>query len=114
MRQTLALLDEVVGGLRAAAGQTRFDVNLVAATAPSPPIEPMLAPPTLQQSIEHALRLSALAPSAADRVLLLEEVRAVLADSAVTKADREWRAAAERRASSALELEQRIDRRTAS
>jgi hypothetical protein len=110
VRQTLSLLDEVVGGLRAAAGQTRFDVSLVAGTQPHVSTEAILGPPTLREAIEQALRLSDLAPSAADRVLLLDEARAALAEAPASAPDRAWRAALERRVASGLEAERRIDR----
>jgi hypothetical protein len=117
VRQTLALLDEVVAGLRAAAGETRFDVNLVAATLPPPPTETPLGPPTLQEAIEQALRLSTLAGSAAERVLLLEHTQAVLVESsavpaadAVRAPEATWVAGARRRAASALDLERQTDK----
>ena len=84
VRQTLSLLDEVVAGLRAAAGRTSFDVSFVADTLP-PPVEPVLPRPTLQESIEQALRLSDLAGSAAERTMLLRAVGAVAARARRTR-----------------------------
>jgi hypothetical protein len=110
VRQTLALLDEVVAGLRAATGETRFDVNLVAETMP-PAIEPTLGPPTLQQAIEQALRLSTLAGSSAERVLLLEQMQATLVESAAAAGgDTSWVESVQRRMTSALDLERETDR----
>src|SRR5262249_46575430 len=50
--QLASLLDEVVSELRVAAGQSRFELNLVANTTPPPPV-PMLPPPTLRESVEQ-------------------------------------------------------------
>jgi hypothetical protein len=110
VRQTLGLLDEVIGGLRAAAGQTRFDVSLMTGTAPAPSAEPLLPAPTLREAIDQALRLSERAPSAAERVFLLEQARAAVAETDVGTADRAWRASVQRRVASTLDLERRTDR----
>ena len=55
--QLAALLDEVVSELRVAAGQSRFDLSLVASPAP-PPSVPLLPPPTLRDSVEQAFVLA--------------------------------------------------------
>lgn len=108
VRQTLALLDEVIAGLSAAAGQTRFDVALVANVLP-PPREPVLSPPTLQESIEQALRLSTRAPSSAERTALADEARSVLA----TVPSAPWVGAARSRVDRLLTDERRVDQRYA-
>ena len=105
VRQTLALLDEVIAGLRAAAGQTTFDVAFVANVLPPPP-EPVLPPPTLQDTIEQALRLSMLAAPGAERAALAEEAR-----SALTAVAAPWAATARTRADEILEGERRVDAR---
>jgi hypothetical protein len=110
VRQTLALLDEVIAGLRAATGETKFDVNLVAGTLPPPAIEEPLPPPTLKESIEQVLRLSTLAGSAAERTMLLEEAEAALGEVSVTAGDATWIEAARRQASETLQIERRTDR----
>ena len=108
VRQTLALLDEVIAGLRAAAGQTRFDVALVANVIPPAP-EPPLPPPTLQEAIEQALRLSSRAGSSAERTALAGEARAALAAAPAAP----WAGAARARADRLLEDERRVDQRYA-
>jgi hypothetical protein len=110
VRQTLALLDEVIAGLRAATGETKFDVNLVAGTAPPPPTEEPLPPPTLKDAIEQALRLSTLAGSAAERVMLLEQAEAALGELSDASGDAAWMAAIRTRTTDALQLERRTDR----
>jgi hypothetical protein len=109
VRQTLALLDEVIAGLRAATGETKFDVSLVAGTIP-PPTEEPLPPPTLKDAIEQALRLSTLAGSAAERVMLLEHAEAALSELSDASGDAAWVGALRTRTAEALQLERRTDR----
>ncbi len=108
VRQTLALLDEVIAGLRAATGQTAFDVALVANVLPPPP-EPMLPPPSLQDAIEQALRLSMLAAPGAERTALAMEARAALAAAPAAP----WSTAARTRADRLVDTERRVDGRYA-
>ena len=77
VRQILMLVEEVVSGLRAARGDTSFDLRLVANATP-PPLRP-LPPPSLRESISQALRLADLADTPADRQSLLRTASAVLA-----------------------------------
>ena len=108
VRQTLALLDEVIAGLRAAAGQTAFDVAFVANVLPPPP-EPVLPPPTLQDAIEQALRLSMLAAPGAERTALADEARTALAAAPAAP----WAGEARARAERILDGERRVDARYA-
>ena len=77
IRETLGVLDEVIAGLRAKASGTRFDISLVAGSVP-PPAVPLLAKPSLQDSIAQVLRLATLADSPAERVELLRSADAAL------------------------------------
>jgi hypothetical protein len=77
IRETLGVLDEVIAGLRAKASNTRFDISLVAGVVP-PPTVPLLAKPSLQESIAQVLRLATLADSPAERVELLRSADAAL------------------------------------
>jgi hypothetical protein len=77
IRETLGVLDEVIAGLRAKATNTRFDISLVAGVVP-PPAVPLLAKPSLQDSIAQVLRLASLADSPAERVELLRSADAAL------------------------------------
>jgi len=108
VRQTLTLLDEVIAGLRAASGQTAFDVAFVANVLP-PPAEPVLPPPTLQDSIEQALRLSLLADAGAERTALASEARTAIAAAPAAS----WVADARARADRLIETERRVDLRYA-
>jgi hypothetical protein len=80
VRQIQALVEEVVSDLRAARGESRFDLNLVASVAP-PPVVPLMPPPTLQESIQQALTASKLADSATDRTSLLQSAVTLIDDN---------------------------------
>jgi hypothetical protein len=71
IRQILVLVDEVISDLRAAAGESRFDIALTAGIATHPRVAP-LPPPSLQESIAQALWAAQFADSAAERRTLLE------------------------------------------
>lgn len=86
IRETLGVLDEVIAGLRAKTSSTRFDISLVAGVVP-PPTVPLLAKPSLQESIAQVLRLATLADSPAERVELLRTADAAL-DAAAGAASR--------------------------
>ncbi len=68
------LMDEAIADLRAAAGQSRFDLELVATATPLPPNVPTLPAPTLRESIEQALSAARVTPDATERVSLLQTV----------------------------------------
>jgi hypothetical protein len=104
--QLSAMLDEVASELRVAAGQSRFDVALVANTTPAAPV-PLLPPPTLRQSIEQAFTVARITPDSIQRVTLLRAVTDVLADR---PRDESWAAALRARATADLALALRTDR----
>lgn len=79
VRQILSLVDEFVSGLRAARGDTAFDLQLVASVTP-PPLRALPAP-SLRDAVTQALRLADLAESPADRVSLLRAADGVLASA---------------------------------
>ena len=76
-----SLFDEVVAETRAAAGIKNFDLSLIANLA-APPSVALLPAPTLQESVELALRAAVLAPDATERTSLLRAVERVLTDAA--------------------------------
>ncbi len=108
VRQTVSLLDEVIAGLRAATGRTSFDVSFVANTLPAV-VEPLRPKPSLQESIEQALRLTELAGSAAERTTMLKSVEAALADGGAALPPT-WVSATRARALAALAVERKVDR----
>jgi hypothetical protein len=77
VREIVALIDEAIAGLRAANGETTFDLALVA-SAPSVALEPVFGMPTLREQFDQALRLAAMATNATDRVALLQSALAMV------------------------------------
>jgi hypothetical protein len=75
--QIAGLLDEAISELRAAAGVTRFDLNLVATTVP-PPVERLRPLPTPTESIDHAALVARLSDVPAERLSLLQSIAAAL------------------------------------
>ena len=75
--QLSAWLDEVVSELRAAAGQSRFDLSFTATTA-APPAEQLLGAPTLRESIELAFAAARITPEPSERISLLRAVETAL------------------------------------
>lgn len=111
--QLSAWLDEVVSELRVAAGESRFDLALAATTAP-PPREPLLAAPTLRESIELAFSAARHVSAPSERISLLQAVEASLApltssedgDASATT----WATALRARAAAGIATELRISK----
>jgi hypothetical protein len=104
--QLVNLLDEVISELRVAAGQSSFDVSLVANVIPAAPAE-LLPAPSLRDTMEGALAAAAVTKEPAERVSLLRAVAAALSEPAVEGG---WAAALHTRASAELAAEVRIDK----
>ena len=100
IRELAALFDEVINQLRAAAGQSQFTLDLDSGPTAAER-EPILPAPTLRESIQLALRASAVADVADERVAILRVAAARLAD-APTADDADLRTEVARE----LELEQ--------
>lgn len=79
--QMASLFDAVIAETRRAAGIEDFELSLIASTA-APPSVPLLPAPSLQESVEQALRAAAVAPDATERTSLLRAIERVLADAA--------------------------------
>lgn len=82
VREMLGLLDEAISGLRVAAGETSFVLDLVA-TAPATERRedvPVLRVPTATEAITQAIAVAKATDIAADRVSILRGVLAALDD----------------------------------
>src|SRR5262245_53482486 len=55
VQQMLAMLDEAIADLQAAAGRGRYELSLSAFADPPPVVEPLLPPPTPKEAIEQVL-----------------------------------------------------------
>lgn len=103
--QLSGLLDEVVSELRVAAGQSRFDVSLVATTAPPVPV-PLLPAPGARESLEQALTVARLAEEPTERISLL----AAIEQSLKPLTGEAWASALSGRITGELATEHRLDR----
>jgi hypothetical protein len=113
VREIVAVLDEVIAGLRAVSGDTgRFDLSLSATTSEAPTIEPLLPPPDHTQVVQGLMSASMAVESPEEKVSLLQSVIA-LVDRAVDLLPEAFARAI--RSTAALEIaeEQRIDRQYA-
>jgi hypothetical protein len=105
----VAILDETIADLRAAAGVERFDLSLVATRGDaSADREPLLPPSTSREVIEQTLTAAALTELAAERVSLLSVALATI-DREADKLPNEWRVGVRQSAETALADELRID-----
>ncbi len=104
--QLVGMLDEVISELRVAAGQTSFDVSLVANVMPTP-AEEILPTPTFRESMEQAVAAAAASAEPSERVSLLEAVSAALQEPARAGG---WAAALRTRATTELATERRVEK----
>lgn len=104
--QLVGMLDEVISELRVAAGQSSFDVSLVANITVANP-EELLPAPGFRETMEQAFAAAAATPEAAERVSLLDAVASALREPAKTGG---WAAALRLRVSSDLATELRINK----
>jgi hypothetical protein len=102
-----SMFDEVIAATRSASGAKNVDLSLIANLA-APPTAPLLPAPTLQESVEQALRAAVLAPDATERVSLLRAVDRVLADTPRDTAS--WSAPIRARLAGTLAIEERASR----
>jgi hypothetical protein len=77
IRDLVSLVDDVIGELRAGAGQASFSLDLVARTAPAG--EAILAVPAVDESVALALAAAKAADLEADRRAILDAATAVVA-----------------------------------
>jgi len=110
IRQIATMLDDIVTELRAAAGETTFELNLVAAPeAPRPRAMALLPPPDPQESIAQAIAVAGLSDVPADRLSLLSAVASALAGPLATVPP-EWVRDRRRDVLEAIEAEMRTER----
>jgi hypothetical protein len=79
IRQLAGLFDEVIADLRAAAGESRFTLDLTVGGA-LPTYDPVLPVPSLRESIALALVAAGAADDVAERTAVLRTAATVLAD----------------------------------
>jgi len=104
--QLVGMLDEVISELRVAAGQSSFDVTLVANVSVSPP-EELLPTPGFRETMEQAISAAAATPEPTERISLLDAVASALREPARAGG---WAAALRLRVSSDLANELRINK----
>lgn len=108
--QILVLLDDIITELGAAAGETEFELSLVAGPPPvRPPPVVLLPRPGLQDSVDQALEVARLTDVPADRMSLLTAVAAVLDRHAATLPS-PWVRARRGDVRDAIKREARLDR----
>ena len=80
--EMLGLLDEAISGLRVAAGESSFEIDLVATTPASDPRDrvPLLRAPSAVEAITHAIAAAKASDISVDRVSILRGVVAALDD----------------------------------
>src|SRR6185437_12934592 len=83
-----SLFDDVIAETRRANGEPNYELSLVASVA-APPDVPLLPPPTLQESVDQAMRAVTLAPDAGERLSLLQSIERTLSQAG---ADAAWAA----------------------
>ncbi|WP_396624566.1 hypothetical protein [Luteitalea sp.] len=110
--RTLSVVDDLLNGMRAAAGQQAFSIALTAGpAAPATPTVTLLPPPTLQDVIAQALALAPAVSDAAERLLLLQSAEALLATAPAS--ERRWVDASRRQVRRQIKDEGRVTRRYA-
>jgi hypothetical protein len=107
VHEIVGTLDEVINGLRAAAGLGRFDLALMA-TTPPPPAAPLLDGPDHSEIVLQLMQAATLVDTPAEKVSLLSTVVGVL-DRAVGLLPDVWAAAIRATALGSIAEEQRID-----
>jgi hypothetical protein len=105
--QMATWLEQVVSEFRVAAGQSSFDLALVARTVPAVPSVQLLPAPTFRERVELGLRAASRTTDAAERVSLLRSVLKTL-ESAPT--DASWLGPVRARASAELKAELKTTR----
>jgi hypothetical protein len=78
--EIVAILDEAISGLRAAAGPGAFEVALVTTTPRDLPLEPLARMPSVREQIDQAFRVAMLTDPA-ERVAILQAALQLISDA---------------------------------
>jgi hypothetical protein len=109
IRPMLAMLDEIVGELRALTGAAQFDLTFVARTETTAVHEVMLALPTPQEAIEQVLAAARISDTSADRLSLMTAALGAIERDAASLAG-DWRTETRTVIRAAIASELEIDR----
>ena len=111
VREMLGLLDEAISGLRAAAGESSFAIELVAPVAPRDPRErvPLFGTPSAAEFIAHAIAAAKVTDIGVDRVSILRGVIAAL-DNPRNELPRSWARPTRRWAVHTIAEEARVEK----
>jgi hypothetical protein len=107
VREILGVLDDVISGLAAQAGQRGFDLKLMANTV-APPSEPLLAAPDQTEVVQSLMAASRAVDSPVERVSLLQTV-VMLIDRAIDHLPTSVASALRAMAVGGIVEEQRLD-----
>jgi hypothetical protein len=107
VREIIGVLDEVISGLRASAGQKGFELALSANTETPPPAS-LLPAPTHEEIVQDLMTASTLVDSPAEKVSLLQSVVAFI-DRAVGYLPETIASALRAKAAGDIAEEQRVD-----
>ena len=104
--QLTGMLDDVIAELAVAAGESAFDLRLVANTLPPPPVE-LLPDPTLRETMEQALVAARATPEPSERISLLRAIEVALKEPSRAGG---WASSLHDRVSGDLATELKIER----
>jgi hypothetical protein len=109
--EMLGLLDDAISGLRVAAGETSFVIDLIATAPPTVPRDqvPMLRTPTEAEAITHAIAAAKATDVAVDRVSILRGVIAAI-DNPRSAIPADWSRRTRRWALNTIAEEARVDK----
>src|SRR5687768_661314 len=110
--EMLGLLDEAISGLRIAAGETSFVIDLIAAAPPRDPRDHvrMMRTPTAAEAITQAMAVAKATDVAIDRVSILRGVIAAI-DNPRNALPADWAQPTRLRAVHTIAEEQRLEKR---
>ena len=110
--QALSVVDDLLNGMRAAAGQQAFTLAITSSAGTTPvrpaPTTPLLPPPTLQEVISQALGLAPRVTDPVERMSLLQSAAALLARG--QGVDASWARGARTQVRRQIKEEQRVTR----